>query len=791
MNDENVTITAIISSSANSEIKVRKDFLLKVKAALSADEILDGALAKITAESVTSQKQLVADLNLPSTTAEGYAVTWESLSKEYISNDGIINKSINIANPTKVDFKVTVSTNGVSKSKNITFTVAKRGADVILTPADIAEPIGGVVTYKATVSDNGTAYLRDSNGNNIIGFAVNDSKLSVDYKNTDFAQFDVNDKFEISVVMNTIDRCASVYVDGKVILDYVPYLTVVEGFKNVVKNGLVLTNEKVIFDEYSLFDYNIKLFDYLDALENIYVAENRTLKTDAIGGVDVKWTSSDEIFMTNSGEFKSPSNIGFFDMSFEMTVNGGSGAKYYKNISCVAVPAEDDNLMNGSKITSNISESAENDKTKVNDGDITTYYAGKELNDKKYITIELDKLKEINSLYFFQNNGEGIRSCDIYLSTDGIVWGEVVASPVFTDLNSNFVLFDYQDAKYVKIANIVAENNQFKIYEIKGYIGHTAGNKAQFDIAALDMPADYNLKVTSINLPRTGSVYGSKLTWTSTKPNVISTDGKVTKSNVATEVVLTVIAEFEGMTATKKFTYLVPGEKSGATGGSGGGAGGGGSISGVNAGGASISATPTTPEVELEKTEVSVSNNGIFADTPADAWYYDYLTGLVEKGIVNGYDDGKFMPNNHVTREEFLKMLIVTSGIELTYNNKGFADVDEDAWYTPYIYTAKENGIVSGVDENNFGIGMNISRQDMAVMVYNILKNNVEMSYDDSLFTELFADDNSISGYAYTNVYMVKKLGILNGYENGEFRPNGNLTRAEAVKVISLILEML
>ncbi len=783
--DEAIVLTAIISSNTKPEIRVKKHFYLKVKGTSDVTELVKGALSKITPEYVTDQKLLVADLKLPSVTEEGYAVTWESLSNGYISDKGVINKNVNIDKNTNVTFKVTVSLNNVSEHKNITFKLAKRGADVVLTPADITEAAEGVVTYKATVSGNGTAYLKDDNGNNIIGFNVSNSKLSVDYKNTDNAQYDVNSTFEIAVVMNTKDMRASVLVDGKVVVDYVPYLSGAGGFKNVVANGITLATEKVVFDGYSLLDYNLKLYKHLDAFENVYVAQNRTLKTDAIAEIDVKWSSSDEDVMTNKGIYKYPLSIRFFDMTLTMTTQNGE--IYSKLINCVALPDESKNLMKGDSLSSDLKEDAANGKFKLYDDDLTSYLSAYGVASKNHITIDLGASKEVNRLYFFQpQDSRKIKSCDIYLSEDGVNFKGPVASPVFTDLESFYAVFDYQNARYIKVTNIVAEGNEFVLYELKAYLDYTSDNKAAFDIEALEMPGDYNLKVTSINLPTVGSVYGSTLTWASTKPDVISTKGTVTKADVATEVVLTVTAEFEGKTATKNFTYLVPAVKSGGSGGGAGGGGGGyaGNISGINAGGAGLAATPTQPEVELEKVEKPVEDKGIFKDTSKDAWYYNYLTDLVDKGIVNGYEDGSFKPNNQVTREEFLKMLIEATGTEITDKSYEFKDVKADDWYAPYVYTAKANGIANGISDAEFGAGMSISRQDMCVMIYNVT--GVKTDLTDNKFT----DHSAISNYAFNAVYAMKTIGLVDGYENGEFKPSGKLTRAEAVKVISLVIKM-
>ena len=137
-----------------------------------------------------------------------------------------------------------------------------------------------------------------------------------------------------------------------------------------------------------------------------------------------------------------------------------------------------------------------------------------------------------------------------------------------------------------------------------------------------------------------------------------------------------------------------------------------------------------------------------------------------------------------VKREEFLKMLIIAANLELSATKDGFADVNPDDWFVPYVYTAKENGIANGMSHTEFGIGRPITRQDMAVMIFNALK--IETKAENS---DLFTDDSKISKYAYDAVYTMKAMGLINGYETGEFNPVGQLTRAEATKVIYMVME--
>ena len=75
----------------------------------------------------------------------------------------------------------------------------------------------------------------------------------------------------------------------------------------------------------------------------------------------------------------------------------------------------------------------------------------------------------------------------------------------------------------------------------------------------------------------------------------------------------------------------------------------------------------------------------------------------------------------------------------------------------------------------------------MSVIIDKIINVDADISTNRDKFT----DDANISAYAYKSVYTVKALGIINGYETGDFNPNGQLTRAEAAKVISMVMDII
>ena len=226
----------------------------------------------------------------------------------------------------------------------------------------------------------------------------------------------------------------------------------------------------------------------------------------------------------------------------------------------------------------------------------------------------------------------------------------------------------------------------------------------------------------------------------------------------------------------------------------GGGSGGGGG------GGASGGATSTpvigekedTVYTETEKEEtpevVVPSTTSKYNDVKSTDWYYDAVVTLTEKGIVSGDGTGYFYPTNNVTREQFVKMILEAIEVEVSAGDVSFADVTSGAWYENYIATAVTNGIVNGVGDGKFGVGTNITRQDMAVLIERVLNfKNIEVEKAE---VEPFADASGVAGYAQNAVANMKAIGLIKGYNNN-YNPKDNLTRAEASTVISSLLKLL
>ena len=198
-----------------------------------------------------------------------------------------------------------------------------------------------------------------------------------------------------------------------------------------------------------------------------------------------------------------------------------------------------------------------------------------------------------------------------------------------------------------------------------------------------------------------------------------------------------------------------------------------GSFGGGGGGGSSVAIDPSFEE-QLNK-PISTFN-----DVPNTHWAAQSVGYLANAGVISGTGDGSFAPDRTVTREEFVKMVVGAFGLTGSAD-VAFGDIAKDHWAYNYIAIAVNNGIVNGVSADKFGMGAKITRQDMAVIIARVAAlKGISLSDGSASFT----DAANIDGYAKQAVELLAGAKVINGYEDGSFKPQGSLTRAEAAKVI-------
>lgn len=189
-----------------------------------------------------------------------------------------------------------------------------------------------------------------------------------------------------------------------------------------------------------------------------------------------------------------------------------------------------------------------------------------------------------------------------------------------------------------------------------------------------------------------------------------------------------------------------------------------------------------------EDPEAQNPASGKFTDVADNAWYSDAVSYVVNKGYFKGTADTLFSPQGTMTRAMFATVVGRMAEIdESQYSGSAFSDVPEGQWYSAYIKWASENGIVSGVGGGKFNPNAEITREQMAAMMYRYAKYSgadltSAAATDDTAFSA-FADKTSVSEYAKDAMIWATAKGIINGTGTG-LSPKNDATRAQVAQII-------
>ena len=210
-------------------------------------------------------------------------------------------------------------------------------------------------------------------------------------------------------------------------------------------------------------------------------------------------------------------------------------------------------------------------------------------------------------------------------------------------------------------------------------------------------------------------------------------------------------------------------------------------VSGGGGGGGGI----TAPEKNTTAVIPAVQNapkTQIFTDLSGYQWAQTAIESLYNSGIISGYGDNTFEPQNTINRAEFVTMIVKKYLSDKAIGDGVFKDISESDWYFEYVMKAYSAGVVSGMQDGLFSPKGSISRQDMATILYNVAKLLGKTS--DNKGGE-FIDSDTISDYARDKVSFLKGIGVISGDENGAFRPFDNATRAEAAQMIYKFIQLI
>ena len=179
-----------------------------------------------------------------------------------------------------------------------------------------------------------------------------------------------------------------------------------------------------------------------------------------------------------------------------------------------------------------------------------------------------------------------------------------------------------------------------------------------------------------------------------------------------------------------------------------------------------------------------------FTDVPSNFWAYESITKMTKEGIMSGYRNGTFKPNDPLSREEaaslFSNMIGETPSIMLA---SSFSDITSDRWSSLAIESVARANIISGYGDNTYRPEQYMSRQEFAVVADKFLHYQGYRTEDPTaLDTIHFSDQKFIAPWAQSSVRELALWGFINYSTKGLFNPEKYITRGEAAEITYRLL---
>ncbi len=198
---------------------------------------------------------------------------------------------------------------------------------------------------------------------------------------------------------------------------------------------------------------------------------------------------------------------------------------------------------------------------------------------------------------------------------------------------------------------------------------------------------------------------------------------------------------------------------------------------------AAPTAEPTASPTAAPEAEVSAAE--VFDDVSEDAWFCGDVTYVYENNIMSGVADGVFSPNTGITRAMMITIIHRTAGAP-DASGGAFSDVDESGWYAKAVAWGAENKIVTGTGEGMFSPDAFITREQLAVMLYNYEKASGEAEILADI--SAFSDSGDVSVWARDAMCWAYANGLISGKSETTLAPKDGATRAEAAAIIRRFL---
>lgn len=201
-----------------------------------------------------------------------------------------------------------------------------------------------------------------------------------------------------------------------------------------------------------------------------------------------------------------------------------------------------------------------------------------------------------------------------------------------------------------------------------------------------------------------------------------------------------------------------------------------------------------TLSLTLIPTSFAVSPLNVFTDIPAGAWYYKDVEYMVMNGMMNGTSPSTFEPETPLTRGMLVTILWRQENGPIQGSNI-FSDVESGKWYENAINWAASQGVVNGLGDGRFGPDENITREQMATLLFRYARMKQYDTTDRGYYFN-FADEGDVNNWAMEGLSWMIGAGHINGIQQDssedpwyELQPGASATRAQFAKVMHLFCE--
>ena len=180
-----------------------------------------------------------------------------------------------------------------------------------------------------------------------------------------------------------------------------------------------------------------------------------------------------------------------------------------------------------------------------------------------------------------------------------------------------------------------------------------------------------------------------------------------------------------------------------------------------------------------------------FTDLGMTSWYHDGVHWALENEIMSGYGEGRFGPNDATSRAMIVTMLWRMEGEPEAYGRLDFADVELDSWYTPAVRWAVSKGIVNGYSETAFGPNDSATREQLVTILHRFAQYkgaDVGIGEDTNILS--YSDAAAVSAFAVPAMQWAVGSGIVSGRTSETINPKDTATRAEIATIIMRYREM-